>query len=181
MTDLAHRPEELTGEALEPAAPAPHPSAIHPRTGELIDLVDGTTDQLAELRDALVEHEGEVRIVKRAIDATLVARLDAENVRSATVGRWKLTAPSALKTSWQGAELHKRLRALVREGVLTDLAVSRAVRREVAYATSHAELVKLERHADERVRDAITAGKQVTPVEAHERRVTVKPLRQGDA
>lgn len=144
---------------------------LHPVTGELIALPDAPTDRLAELRDAFVAAGHELRAAARAVDRELAQRLDHEGTRSTRIAGWKLTVAAPTKTSWDGHALYLSLRALVRAGLISDDARVRCVRRRVVYETTHGELVKLERHADERVRAAVAAGKHVDDVE--ERRVTV--------
>lgn len=145
----------------------------HPKTGEAIAVVQDTpTDVLAELRDAIVEHE---RAViggwKRLVDDELRRRLDYEGRRSAEVGTWKLTVPGPTKTEWDAAGAYRALRGLVRAGLISKDRADEAVERVVDYKARHGSLSQLLKHADERVRDAIAACRSDVPVD--NRRVSV--------
>lgn len=144
----------------------------HPTTGEIIDIVPATdTVTLADVRDAIIAHENDVRDVKRAIDAELTRRLDFEGTRSATVPGFKITTMAPTKTEWDGRVAYTRLRRLVRDGLISKDRADACVRRETVYKPVHGELTKLRAHADQRVRDAVEAARN--DVDVDNRRVTV--------
>jgi hypothetical protein len=140
----------------EPEAAVP---AVHPRTGEVVDLAAATTTDLADLRDALLEHEHGLAAVKRRIDAELCRRLDFEGKRSARVGPYKLTASAPVSVEWDAEAAASALRRLVRAGALSAEAAAEAVTRVTTYKPVHGKLNALLRHADERVREAVAECK----------------------
>ena len=167
VRDKVDRIERAVGE-LENAigtdldAPAPPVMIPHPRTGEAIAVIAATaTDTLAALRDAIVEHErSTIAEWKHAIDAEITRRLDLDGVRSAEVGDWKVTVPAPIKTEWDARAAYNALRRLVRLGLISKDAAGRAATRSVSYSVAHGQLKQLMKHADERVRTAITACQQ---------------------
>lgn len=167
--------------AAEIRAPRKAEVVVHPRTGEIVEIIRATpTTVLAELRDAIVEWErSDIAGWKRAIDAEIRARLDHESVRSAEIGKWKVTVPAPTKTAWDGERAYKAARELVRDGLISETAAGRAVERVVEYKPKHAELKKLAEHADERVRAAIGGCRTTVDVDPKDRRVTVTPIRTG--
>lgn len=157
---------------------------VHPRTGEAIEVRDAATNVLAALRDAIVDWErSDVARWKHAIDAELRGRLDHESVRSATVGRgtarFRITVPAPTKTVWDAERAYMEVRALVRQGLISETAAGRAVERVVEYKAKHANLKQLAEHADERVRDAIGACRSAITVDPKDRRISVTPVRAG--
>jgi hypothetical protein len=151
----------------------------HPKTGEVVAIIAATpTDQLAELRDAIVEHEKTViKQWKDAVDAEIVRRLDFEGRRSAEVGRWKVTVPGPVRTVWDSRAAYLAVQRLVRAGLISAERGREAVRREVSYVHQHGSLSQLAKHADERVRVAIDACRSEEEVDT--RRVSVTPRRVG--
>jgi hypothetical protein len=157
---------------------------VHPRTGEAIEIRGAATNELAGLRDAIVDWErSDIAGWKRAIDEELRGRLDHESVRSATVGRgtgrFKITVPAPTKTVWDAEQAYKAARELVRQGLISETAAGRAVERVVEYKAKHAALIQLAAHADERVRDAIGGCRSTVAVDPKDRRISVSPVRAG--
>lgn len=153
----------------EIAVPEPPVTFAHPTTAEVIAVVaDTATDVLADARDALVTHEADVRSIKQAIDRELTRRLDYEGTRSTEIdggaGRFKLTGQAPTKVEWDGELLAKKLRSLVRAGLISKERAGACVERVVTYKAKHGELVKLAKHADERVRAAVEAGRREVDV-----------------
>jgi hypothetical protein len=157
---------------------------VHPRTGEAIEIATAATNDLAALRDAIVDWERtDVAGWKHAIDGELRDRLDHESVRSAVIGRgtarFRITVPAPTKTVWDGAAAYKAARDLVRQGLISETAAGRAVERVVEYKPKHAALTQLAAHADERVAGAIGACRSTVKVDPKDRRVSVTPVRAG--
>jgi hypothetical protein len=107
---------------------------IQPATGEQLSL-DAPDDQLALALDSIRTLEGQLRDVKSAIGAELIARLDLAAKWSRDIpGVGKISAPSsAPDESWPAAELREGLLAFVDVGSLTIEAVDAAVEQEIAY------------------------------------------------
>jgi hypothetical protein len=144
---------------------------VHPRTGEIVDVSEAPTTLLADLRDAIVEHEGIEKLIKARLDAEIARRLDHENTRSAQVGDWKLTVQGPTKVQWNGRVAYNGLRQLVRRGLISDEAARRCVTRTVDYSVAHGELQKLGKHAHEDVRAVVEQARETVDVER--RRVSV--------
>lgn len=162
-----------------PAAEVEHvPTVVipHPDTGEAIEVIRTTTsDVLADVRDRLLDSSRQIDSWKRAIDRELTARLDYEGTRSADVdgeaGAFKLSVVAPQKTQWDGAAAWRALQRLVRAGLISKDRMHASVERVVSFKPKHAQLEQLTKHADERVRDAITACRATA--EVTDRRVTV--------
>lgn len=161
---------------------AVRPTVAHPTTGEVVEVVPATpSDVLADVRDRLIEHKGEVDAACRVIDDEIARRLDYEGTRTTevagTVGRFKVTVVAPTKTEWDAPALYRALRKLVRAGILSKDRADAACRRETTYKATHGSASQLLRHADERVRDAVEACR--SDVEVDRRRVTVVRQRPG--
>lgn len=145
----------------------------HPRTGEAIAVLRETpTETLAELRDAIVEHEQAVlKAWKDAVDRELVDRLDYEGRRSIDVAGWKVSVGAPTKVVWDGDAANKALTKLVRAGLISKARAQECVERVITYKPKHGPLTQLAKHADERVRDAIEACR--TDEDVPTRRATV--------
>lgn len=146
---------------------------VHPATGEVLAL-DGPTDELARARRELIDLKAELDAAATHIDAELAARLDKANTRTAEVGRWRLkvNAPSSEEVNVGG--LIDGIRELGALDVLDDVVVlSKLITYPPAPApkVNRAELGKLKRHPDERVRALVA---RVTSASPTPRRVTVE-------
>lgn len=144
-------------------------------TGEQLNVTEATTDELAAARDAIkVKEQTELAGYKHDIDRELARRLDRQGKRSATVGPWKITVPAPTKTVWDGEAAFAAITQLIKDDVLDKDVRARCVTPVTTYKAQHGELVKLLKHTDQRVRDAIAACQ--TEVDVTSRSASVTPV-----
>lgn len=142
---------------------------IHPATGEVIDLAEAPTDTIAEARHALTASRDAINDMTADIDQELSARLDTENLRSATVGDWTVTTTAPTRPRWDARLLAERLAVLVVAENLSQAAADAAVVPAPKVVAREAQ--KLLRHADPVVRAAVA---ECVADEPQRRRVTAR-------
>lgn len=115
------------------------PAVLNPVTGELVDLRSAPTEVLAEaIVDLATQHE-EMAEFKRAIEATLIERLDADATWTLRVGdpkgnaQFEIKAPSpeAGATVYLADRLEGELQGLIDDERITPEAASKACRRSI--------------------------------------------------
>lgn len=134
-TALAPRPP------LEAGAQADIVHLIHPDTGEILDLVGASDDQLARWRRAVMDWEARAKQAKQLCDRELVARMDARNCHTIHIAKGEDGAPSidisapaaTTKIEYDGELLYEGLCSLVDEGELAQEAADEAVKRILVY------------------------------------------------
>lgn len=156
------------GTALAKAEPV---EALNPITGELVDVANATTTDLAAFRDEIRDARDRLSAWARSIDGELVARLDVEAKRSANVGDWKITAGAPKEWRTDEVGLRAALLKLVRKGKLSRAAVDAAVEEVKTVHARRAGLKALHGHADEEVRNTVADYDRYEPVA--QRRVSV--------
>lgn len=93
--------------------------AVHPRTGEAIDLHSSATDELLDCHDAFADLVREMNEAKREIDDELIRRMDHEGRRSFTFDRFKVETNTPLEKSWDVDALVETLDELVDDGLIS--------------------------------------------------------------
>lgn len=148
-------------------------NAMQPGTGEIVDLAQQTTTDLAVMRDEVREMRSVISEWAHALDDEITSRLDFEGTRSAAVGAWKVTTTAP--TVWETDEkaLRDALLTLALGGVLSMSAVDKAVEVTEVLKAHRRGLNALHKHADERVREVVAAHDREVP--NGYRRVTVCP------
>ena len=145
--------------------------AIHPVTGEALELSTATTDVLAEAIEACDTVAGRARDTKRELGNEVLARMDAEAKWTARVGGYKLTGASpAPKVEYDAAALAAALDDLVQKGVIAEGARESAIEVVVTFKPRQAGINALKKLGPE-VADAIAACEQ-TVEKARSVRVT---------
>jgi hypothetical protein len=109
------------------------------KTGEVVNLDDATTEQLAELVTNLQDVRRALAETEQAVSAELVDRLDRDACWTLRVGdpkdgrQWEIKAasPTAGSSVYPPDMLETELRALVARGTITADAAAKALRRQV--------------------------------------------------
>lgn len=111
---------------------------MHPVTGELLDLATLDTESVAELAVEMQEHRAQLAGFERALSDTLVAHLDRSALWTQRVGdptgprQLEIKAPSPeAGASYPADTLVPALRSLIRAGVITPEAASKACVRQL--------------------------------------------------
>jgi hypothetical protein len=125
---------------------------VVPATGEVISLSQ-PSDILAEAAQRMRELEQELARIRAVVGDELIRRLDHENLRSADVGDYRITADAPGGVDWDTDELEQELSRLVELDVISEDAMNRVlpVKRRVALR----ELKKLLPAVDEDYRKDI--------------------------
>ena len=116
---------------------------FHPETGEQVDLLAATVDDLAYLRDVIRAAEEDQRIAKQALDLELHRRMDRDNTLTLKVAGWEITGKSATTFEWDVNALEAALKGLVDEGDLSDDAARRALKPVITLKPMAGDLKKL--------------------------------------
>lgn len=150
-------------------------SALEPRqeravvadlaTGEVLDVENATTDELAGYLAGARDFEGRVRAAKRTVADELLARMDRAAQWTVVAGAFKVSGDSpAAKVTYDGEALAADLDQLVADDLLAPNAAANAVERVTSWKVSQAgvnALLKLggavaetvERHRAEEPKD----------------------------
>jgi hypothetical protein len=147
-------------------------SALHPVTGEVLDLEHAQPAELAAFRDALSDLKRLIDSTLVDVDAELARHLDPANARSSRFGDWTVEIDAPLETVWDAAELGLVLEALVQADRITRKAAEAALEPVVTHKPRYRELKKLLEHADAEVRAAVELCRSTNP--RRRRRVTVR-------
>lgn len=150
----------MTTETREPAR-----ELVLPLTGEVIDLAEATTTDLAEAVDRLAALDVELRAARQAIADELAGRLDSANSRSERVGDWMLETNPPTSEEYLVDVLRDRLTALVDDGTLDPVVLSRVIvtpaPKPPAARVDKREVNKLKKSTDRRVLAALTAARAI--------------------
>jgi len=142
-----------------------------PATGEELDLATAALQQIAEVRCLIRDHEEDLRLAKRMLDAEILARMDRQAKWSWSADGFALSAPSpAPVTEYDAGRLRDRLDELAYNGVLERGAVDAAVELVVSYKPHPAgikALAKLGGVVEETIAGCSTSSKR-------QRRVSVR-------
>lgn len=126
---------------------------IIPLTGEQLAL-DAPTDQLAEAAAYLREQEVECARVRNILGAELTRRLDMENLRKGSAGRFEISV-AAPATDWDKDAIREVLDRLVADEIITPGARDRVLEPTVKLASR--ELSKLIKNLDPEHAAALSA------------------------
>ena len=96
---------------------AVRPTVLDRTTGELIDLAEVSTDRLGAFLASTRELESELRAAKAEVSREVHRRMDAEAKWTVRAGPYKLSGQSPDRSEYDGEELARALRRLVRRGV----------------------------------------------------------------
>jgi hypothetical protein len=127
--------------------------AVHPRTGEAIDLHAAATDELLECHDAFADLVREMRDAQREVDDVLIERMDHEGRRSFTFSDFKIDVTPPTEKEWNVDALQQTLANLVGRELLSMAKAERCVKAK--YEPVWRELKTL--LSDPRVKDHIEA------------------------
>lgn len=153
--------EDAISDVLTPwEAPAPSQSArgpeiVHPATGEVLDLAEATTTDLADWRLGLIDLRRALDSLASDLDQEIGNRLDYEGTRSARVGAFDITVDAPTVVEFDVYRLGIELEALVQDGRISRAVAERAIKTEIKRSAVVRECKALERHADSEVRSAI--------------------------
>jgi len=111
--------------ASAPQAPAATPTSIgtdsplvDPRSGEVINLTAATTTQIVDVVLECIARQGELTTWRKAGEAELKRRLEAEGRRVAVVGNHELRIDTGWRRDWDAEQLRYALDELARRGVI---------------------------------------------------------------
>ena len=93
--------------------------AVHPRTGEAIDLHSAGTDDLLDCHDAFADLKREMAEAQREVDDELIRRMDHEGRRSFTFTDFKIDVGPPTEKVWDVAELEAALDLTVNDGLIS--------------------------------------------------------------
>lgn len=102
--------------------------AVHPRTGEAIDLHAAATDELLDCHDAFTDLEREMKEARREVDDELTRRMDHEGRRSFTFNDFKVDVTPPTEKVWDIDKLMTTLDDLVEIKAISQLKAERCVR-----------------------------------------------------
>jgi len=162
-------------ETAKGAGLAVRPTVLDRTTGELIDLAEVSTDRLGAFLASTRELEAELRAAKAEVSREVHRRMDAEARWTVRAGPYKLSGQSPDRSEYDGEELARALRRLVRRGLITREAAANACERVVSHRPRKqgiAALLKLGGEVAEAIRPCERA------VES-ERRVSVSVRREA--
>jgi hypothetical protein len=164
------RPASQRASLVQYIGPASSVHVVDPINGELVELGSQPTDILAAMRREITDLRGRWLDVAKAIDRVITARLDQEGTRSARVGEFTVKTKPPTAEVIDGQALYEALDDLVERGVLSARKLDATVKVETVFKVDRRELPALRRHADQRVRDAVT---RATSFQEQDRGVTV--------
>jgi hypothetical protein len=112
---------------------------VHPVTGEILDLENESVEGLAERVVDLQDYRERIGNFDRALNDALLERLDADASWTMRVGdptgdrqfEIKAASPSAGTELYPPDALERELRVLVERGIISELAASKALKRQV--------------------------------------------------
>jgi hypothetical protein len=102
--------------------------AVHPRTGEAIDLHAAATDELLDCHDAFADLEREMKEARREVDDELTRRMDHEGRRSFTFDHFKVDVSPPVEKLWDVDKLLNTLDDLVEIKAISQVKAERCVR-----------------------------------------------------
>lgn len=94
--------------------------AVHPRTQEVIDLHNASTDDLLDCHDAFADLKREMGEAQREVDDELVRRMDHEGRRSFTFSDFKIDVSPPTEKHWNVEQLRSALGHLVEDGDISE-------------------------------------------------------------
>lgn len=169
-----HPSESGRGQGNAPTAPERGPSTsvvLNPATGELLDVANASTTDIADWRLRAVELKRELDAMSSDLDVELARRLDAEGRRSARVGDYELTVPAPSKTEYDVERLGIALEALVRDGRIARGFAERCIKVEIKRSAKASEVTRMLAHVDPEVR---AAAERICSTVPNARRVSVR-------
>jgi len=108
--------------------------AVHPLTGEAVELASASTDDLAVLLDSVKDYESRLREVKSLVSREVLRRQDRDTSWTTRAGGYVLKGSSpAPAEEFDALALRSELLGLVDEGALTIEAVDAAVETIITY------------------------------------------------
>lgn len=141
------------------------PMIVHPRTGEVLDPRELSTDTLLEARDLLSDGEREIRSFKRQIDDEIVSRLDHEGRRQISFSDFKVTVNAPTEKVWDVDRLEATLDDLTAEGLISIDKAERCTKVKVEPVWRELKTLV----SDPRVSEQISACFEEVPVQRYVR------------
>jgi hypothetical protein len=120
-----------------PTLPDTH--VLHPRTGELIELVSAPPEVLAEALDALSRVELDAKLQRGFVESALRDAMDLRKRKRWAVGAFELAFDERHESRWDGDELERVLRELIDDGVISANEVVDVIRHETTVSRSAAK------------------------------------------
>ena len=90
----------------------------HPATGEVLDLDNAPSEQLAEAALELKEREAQLKSWRQAIENELLGRLDKGRRRKVVVGEYEVEIATSWRRVWDHEDLETVVAGLLDAGVL---------------------------------------------------------------
>lgn len=139
---------------------------IEPVTGEVIDLANAATTDLAQAAERLSEYLDGIYTVRQAIADEVARRLDTVNSRSERIGDYVLKTNAPTTESYDAGRLRDALDRLVAAGKLDAAVIDRILKTttpEPVTKVDGREVNKLKRHHDPEVLAGLAAARTVSP------------------
>jgi hypothetical protein len=136
----------MTGEIVAAAV-------VHPATGEVLDVLGGGGDQLAEWHDQLAAIKRAADAALHLVDGELRKRMGERTLWP--TGTWEVGIEGANESVWDADELEVVLRHLVETGAVQAGAVTEVIRHQTV--VSRSEAGRLAKQLTGRARDAVEA------------------------
>lgn len=123
---------------------------VLPSTGELVDLSEMATDEIAGQVDYYGQISQTIGRFRRAATDELATRLDYETKQTFDAGDWKISINAPTEKRWDVDRLADTLDKFVETGVISQAAASRCLRVKTEVAAREVEkLIKNPRTAPE--------------------------------
>lgn len=126
----------------------PAQQVVIPLTGQVIDL-STPTDQIADAIDRVKLIEADLRAAKRVLSDEVLRRMDHEGKWTVHAPGWKVVGQSPGGEEFDGDELARRLRKLVKAGRISQGAMTNAVAREIVWTAKKAGINALRKLGDD--------------------------------
>lgn len=144
-------------------------AVMNPATGEVIDLVDATTTDLARAVQAVNELYGELAAFRQALIDEVAGRMDTANARTEQVGDYKLTTNAPTESTYGVQALREELAPLTEgdDAPLNPIVLERLITTpppaEPEPRVDKREVNKLAKSGDPRVLAALARARTVSP------------------
>lgn len=144
-------------------------AVMNPATGEVIDLVDATTTDLARAVLSVGELYGELSAFRQALIDEVAGRMDTANARTEVVGNYKLTTNAPTESTYSVDALREALTPLTQgdDAPLDPSVLSRLIILPVPALpepkVDKREVNKLKASTDPRVLAALAQARTISP------------------
>jgi len=114
---------------------------IVPGTGELLDLSNTATEEIARIVEHVSEAQAEIARFKRAASDELASRLDHEGRRSATIGDYHVSVNAPVEKQWDAVKLKDTLMMFVGQDQISVEKADRCIRYKPEVVWSEVKLL----------------------------------------